>query len=1301
MSDTTVSGDPSAVPVSANPYNTYGLATQGFVLDVIDAAARKIFGRVKTVNGVSPDLSGNLELSSIRSVDYSGGVDQVNSDLTVLRGGVPDVLLTLSDYKGISGDFDSRIDAISADCSACVASVSSASGDWESAYSTVSSASGDWNSVYTTVMESSGGWENPASPEKLDSVYSTVEEASGGWCGAQASVSSASGDWNSVYSTVQNASGGWSEAYTWTSSAGPQCVEAASMVNASSGAWNGAAESVVSISQELPYKTTQSDVADIVNAGQTGWTCRYSHDGDPRVYILWFPPGNGWVPCLSPTDVGTAQGAPHGSLSSTELVWLPQSEWTGEGTLSASRTLIYGPPCKEDVSNKVQSITSESTEQQYPSAKCVWDSLPYAIASPQPSSGTVTLVDRAANEVSVVSQETSSWRWYAINGIVLHGISDPEPWTLDEAYQWEYNGEPLLGPSPAPWDGSIQVYETQNEETFRVPMTFTVTETEYGGQIRGDISDGVNPPVTDYYINVDPDVQGSAGSEYVTVGGLTYDSCRFWSGVPFAELSVGAVVEGEGVAFSYHMYAGIVHERGQSVSEIGFPTAVQGRSRDFTLSLSMAQEVSSAPSLPSQGVAFVPSTPSLSDGSAIRFTEIEEGTFLVTEPGRYLTEHQDISGKADASALSAVSDRAESAYSLAYSVSGGLSRLDAKVPEQTWNEGNELADNAFVNSSVQSSTANFRGNWPTWASVPSVSSGYDPDYTGSTMPTVNDYMVVQEASGYPSAGEAHDGTWRFKYTGSWAASGKDGWRPEYQVNETPFTANQLAAINSGITETLVGEFEESRTRIYGSLGDRYIDGDGDVYTGTPVQTSYWTFIENPDSGRDNGWRVEIEWDGELGVMSLYSYDRVERSALTVGREEFEGGYFEYVFDGLESPEFEGMTVTGIYREETTYSWSRTDSLATTSEVSAIGTEVAALESASGGWDSSASKVSTDSWMWDSAYEMTNEGFANWNSTTLTVSEGSESWDSATSTVSALSGGWANATAKVGSSSGEWDWTHSAVSASSGSWNTVSNRLNSWSAAPVFSLTATYPMGCYVTYDGDLYYCEVAKTESGGQTPDQDIFDAETASSNHWRRTDMTSPDATLNITDDGALEVVSDMGERLWIQGYGLNLSSTDVLANETVQSYSFSANATDEVLLTLPEPPDGKVGDLILDVRNPPLDSTAPDYPSEFSTASTYSVGDLVSYSDSIWGCTSEVTAAGSWSGSTNWAVANPSFGISGLDSSVCVVVPKGEGLAEILTAEPGSMFELYFTMTSFELSGLPTWKVVRQDVENGGAVL
>lgn len=140
---------------------------------------------------------------------------------------------------------------------------------------------------------------------------------------------------------------------------------------------------------------------------------------------------------------------------------------------------------------------------------------------------------------------------------------------------------------------------------------------------------------------------------------------------------------------------------------------------------------------------------------------------------------------------------------------GRVGTVEGKIPMQA-STTNQLADKAFVNSSVQTNTANWRGNWATWTAVPSTIDGYPEDYAGSKTPTVNDYMVVQDASGFNSDNK---GTWRFKYSGVWSTNGKGGWYPEYQVNETPLTAAQLSALNSGATSALVGQITTNKNDI--------------------------------------------------------------------------------------------------------------------------------------------------------------------------------------------------------------------------------------------------------------------------------------------------------------------------------------------------------------------------------------------------------------------------------------------------------------------------------------------------------
>ena len=310
-----------------------------------------------------------------------------------------------------------------------------------------------------------------------------------------------------------------------------------------------------------------------------------------------------------------------------------------------------------------------------------------------------------------------------------------------------------------------------------------------------------------------------------------------------------------------------------------------------------------------------------------------------------------------------------------------------------------------------------------------------------------------------------------------------------------------------------------------------------------------------------------------------------------------------------------------------------------------------------------------------------------------------------------------------------DWNASSGAAQILNKPNLDKRLYAEAAAPDFSSSSTYFVGDYVTYLGRLYKCTTAVTTAGSWT-----------GSTNWTETDMSSPDATLDIMNTGGLRVVGADGSILWMQGYDLEDASGDssssmaslTLSNESVKGYEFVVNSTDVVSLVLPSAPSGKVGDFVLDVTNPSIGN-------EFSESSTYSSGTQVLHDGGLYSCTSAVSAAGSWTGSTNWSLVygafnssssyasgdtviydngvwkcivatdgdwtgtanwqTASFIISGLDSTLSIVVPGDEDLDDMLTFAPGTMCEFYFTQTAFQVGNKTTWKVVRQDVVNGGA--
>ena len=120
---------------------------------------------------------------------------------------------------------------------------------------------------------------------------------------------------------------------------------------------------------------------------------------------------------------------------------------------------------------------------------------------------------------------------------------------------------------------------------------------------------------------------------------------------------------------------------------------------------------------------------------------------------------------------------------------------------------NKLADKEFVVDNIKTYAASYRGSWPTWADVPTNAEDYPADTDGNRTPDANDYMIVTED-------ETQDGgTWRYIYTGTWSVEGKSGWKAEYKMQNSPFSPEQQAAIDSGITSALVTQISVNESDI--------------------------------------------------------------------------------------------------------------------------------------------------------------------------------------------------------------------------------------------------------------------------------------------------------------------------------------------------------------------------------------------------------------------------------------------------------------------------------------------------------
>jgi hypothetical protein len=128
-----------------------------------------------------------------------------------------------------------------------------------------------------------------------------------------------------------------------------------------------------------------------------------------------------------------------------------------------------------------------------------------------------------------------------------------------------------------------------------------------------------------------------------------------------------------------------------------------------------------------------------------------------------------------------------------------IAAINSLIPTQA-STTNQLADKAFVNSSIATATAAFKGTFDTLAELTAVTADN------------NDYGFVV---GTDAAGNTVYN--RYKFNGT-------TWEFEYALNNSSFTSEQWAAINSGITAELVSHIigPESLLQTIYPVGSIYI-----------------------------------------------------------------------------------------------------------------------------------------------------------------------------------------------------------------------------------------------------------------------------------------------------------------------------------------------------------------------------------------------------------------------------------------------------------------------------------------------
>lgn len=212
-----------------------------------------------------------------------------------------------------------------------------------------------------------------------------------------------------------------------------------------------------------------------------------------------------------------------------------------------------------------------------------------------------------------------------------------------------------------------------------------------------------------------------------------------------------------------------------------------------------------------------------------------------------------------------------------------ISGINELIPAQATTD-NQLADKSFVNSSIATETATFRGTYNEVSDLSLTTAATHSDIAAALVNVIsvadsNDYCFVQipTADATPTEIESIE---RYKF------STGVGWQYEYTLNNSGFTAAQWAAINSGITTGLVtqigtnasdiltiqGAIETLTTGLSGKVsksGDT-MTGDLAVYNSAVVikvsDTQMWRLKNNTThlevSYSTNGgtsWGVRSRW----------------------------------------------------------------------------------------------------------------------------------------------------------------------------------------------------------------------------------------------------------------------------------------------------------------------------------------------------------------------------------------------------------------------------------------------------------